>query len=218
MGGRRWLPTLIPLAALVLASLALIAFLLLRDGEDTPTPKPAFTTPLDIPARPEQNVLYIVGEDGTGLRELVTRDSLWNVQWSPEGDEVTFITSEGGELRLSIMPASGGKPRVIRRVEDPTSSIDYLWSLQGDIAFLVEGEGELIGRDGSSRGTFGAERLIAWSPDGSELLVQESEAQGVTLSVIDATTAEERSVASAASVWPTLLVTGRRPARRHPRQ
>jgi DNA-binding CsgD family transcriptional regulator len=76
--------------AAALAGLGLIAILLMRsDGDGDETPAPAFGAPLDIPARPEQNVLYVIDEDGSGLRELATGDSLWDVQWSPSSQAMT---------------------------------------------------------------------------------------------------------------------------------
>jgi dipeptidyl aminopeptidase/acylaminoacyl peptidase len=111
---------------------------------------------------------------------------------------VAFITSDDEGLTLSVIDASGGEPRVIRRVGDPTSSFDYLWALRGDrIALLVEGAGEILTVEGAQTGTFRATRLVDWSLDGGELLAfaeDEDEDEG-GLIVIDATTLEQRLVA-----------------------
>ena len=91
-----------------LGGLGLIGFLLLNGGGggNVSPGDPAVAAQLDLPARPEENILYVVDERGGEPRQLATSQSLWNVQWSPDGSELAYITSEEGELRLSIMPAS----------------------------------------------------------------------------------------------------------------
>ena len=157
-----------------------------------------------LPARPDSSVLYVVNEDGGNLRKLLTRDWISNVQWSPDGEEVAFVMKADGVLQVAAMPVDGDEPAILRIVDDPTSSIHVLWSSTGAVAILVEGEGEIIERDGrrdgSVRGSFSASRLVAWSPDGSRLLTQTSEGVQTNLQVIDAATLNVHDVATAPNI------------------
>ena len=153
-----------------------------------------------LPARPDSSVLYVVDTDGSNLRKLLTRDSITRVQWSPNGGEVAFVMEVGSAPQIAVMRVDGSEPVILRIIEDPTSSYGLLWSSTGAIAVLVEGEGEIIERDGSVRGSFSASNLLAWSPDGSRLLTRTRDGTQTNLQVIDAATLAVHDVATAPNI------------------
>lgn len=122
--------------------------------------------------------IYIMNVDKPGLTQLThfeDADSHYPV-WSPNGDQIAFISGRAGSLDLHVAHADGTKMQVLASsvVESPPS-----WSPDGtQIAFASDRDGNaeiyVINVDGS-----GLTRLTtssfedyapAWSPDGEKII------------------------------------------------
>lgn len=137
--------------------------------------------------------LFVVGLDGSGLRQLNPAGTKVHetatlgrpMDWSPDGTRIVFAVIEGplnqGRSASFIVPASGGEP--VRRSEWTTWDVSVEWSPNGDwiLAGGIGSSNESIriaGPDG------GAERELwpagssdpaccgTWSPNGERILFQ----------------------------------------------
>jgi Tol biopolymer transport system component len=145
--------------------------------------------------------LFAVRPDGTGLRPVTASTGLseWDAYrfaWSPDGEAVAYQWREvaGGLQRLYIIPAEGGTPRAVTAIE----SVSVAWSPDGRyLAFVSFEDGAAPGDEAvmsatitavdGSRPTVQIEDptdsgfSLAWSPDGTRLLVQPESGDAGTL-------------------------------------
>lgn len=118
----------------------------------------------------EKRHLTQANADGSGMS--IVADLGWQPAWSPDGDRIAFIASEG----LLVVNIDGSGRRVLIP-EDPTLSYPS-WTPSGDrISFLSVRGLEVINLDGSDR-TVLSEMILTvpfgfpdWSPDGGRIAV-----------------------------------------------
>jgi Tol biopolymer transport system component/DNA-binding winged helix-turn-helix (wHTH) protein len=131
----------------------------------------------------KQEDLFIIGVDGTGLRQLtndVSKDR--TPRWSPDGKRIAFESDRSGNFEIWIMNADGSQLRQLTRAAGPGAS-GAIWSPDGTrLAYTARGGGgtfiaemrEAAGGlttngfpvPGSSEADF---RANSWSPDGRKL-------------------------------------------------
>lgn len=130
--------------------------------------------------------VYVVREDGSGLRRLTTsRGADYSPIWSPDGERILFVSSRDGDDELFVMDASGKNVRQLtrnrRRDLTPQWSPDgRLIAFASDRARVGETEIWIMRADGTD-----ARRLVktldhpswqdmqyspVWSPDGKRLI------------------------------------------------
>ena len=80
-------------------------------------------------------VIGISEADGTHRRRLTpSNPAVWAPAWSPDGRQIAFLRGPS----LVLVPASGGRPRVIAASKTPACMEDYgnpIWSSDGRLAF-----------------------------------------------------------------------------------
>lgn len=120
---------------------------------------------------------WIVGVDGSGLRQLTGGDYSGLVDWSADGTTLAFVQYDlSGEFptRAYTLPAAGGE-RLYLASEDAITAPPTWAPGGGSLAFATQREIMVAGPDGSSpravatspESGFGS---IAWSPSGQWLL------------------------------------------------
>ena len=79
--------------------------------------------------------IYVVGDDGTGLRNLTNNPARdYGVAWAPDGRSLAFVSDRGSAADIWVMDADGGNPRNLT----PGAGDEYApaWSPDGrSIAF-----------------------------------------------------------------------------------
>ena len=92
----------------------------------------------------------------TRLKLMARVGSCTSPSFSPDGQQIAFISNMSGIPQAWIMPASGGWPQMITSLEDPVSAVS--WSPAGDkLALLVAPGGGMN------------QQLYLVNPDGSDL-------------------------------------------------
>lgn len=137
--------------------------------------------------------LYVVREDGTGLRRLTrNRAADFSPIWSPDGRQLLFVSRRDGDDELFVMDAAGQNVRQLTRNRSmdltPQWSPDGMWiALASDRGRPGEPEIWVMRADGG-----GARRLVAtvehswqdrqysptWSPDGRRVVFTMAVADG----------------------------------------
>ena len=117
-------------------------------------------------------VIWIYNADGTGARRVVAGDA---PAWSPDGRLLAFTCTRSGFFVCSV-PASGGQPKQVTRVE---KSLTYApsWAPNGlQIVFSINGRIDAVAPDGSSERTLirrlptgDGDATPRFSPDGAKL-------------------------------------------------
>lgn len=116
--------------------------------------------------------IYVVDDDGTGLRRLVagrvdlregTKSDAEQPAWSPDGTMLAF-SREG----LHVIDVEGARARRLARIEEgdgpPEWSPDSRW-----LAFAYRGRIYAVRADGSATRTIASGWHPTWSPDGSKI-------------------------------------------------
>ncbi len=115
----------------------------------------------------------------TRLKMMARVGACTSPTFSPDGQQIAFVSNMSGIPQAWIMPAAGGWPQMITSLEDPVTSVS--WSPAGDkLALLVAPGGGmnqqiyLINPDGSdlqlvTNGGKDNNTLGPWSHDGKKL-------------------------------------------------
>jgi TolB protein len=116
--------------------------------------------------------IYRVQADGTGLTNLTDNpgDDIF-AAWSPNGQQIAFISDRSGRRGLYVMDSDGSNPK---RLYDLESANRPAWSPDGKKIALSPGV--IINADGSGEPMISSkdESCInpAWSPDGTQIACQ----------------------------------------------
>lgn len=121
--------------------------------------------------------IYVVGVDG-GTSRLVGRDGRLHV-WAPRGQRIAYIGSKGGYGVPCFVNADGSRRRCMRGFSAVWSPV---WSPEARrIAFTYVGKKSqlaVVGTDGHGLRRFAVRaerpRPLAWSPDGTRLVYEDS--------------------------------------------
>jgi len=133
------------------------------------------TAALDIP---EKAWLYTMNPDIGVVKNIggQARDDWWQPAFSPDGQQVAFVSARDGNPEIYLMNADGSGLK--RLTDHPDGDIMPAWSPDGKyIAFVSEREGQadiwLMDADGGNlvRLTFNDAQDVypAWSPDGRQI-------------------------------------------------
>ena len=102
-----------------------------------------------------------------------------NFCWSPDGQQIAFLSNQNGNFDAYVMPSSGGAARCLLAIQRPCWNVH--WSPDGKwLAVNFEASGQdyglyLVALDGSEAFPLADEHGMlnaheaAWSPDGSKL-------------------------------------------------
>lgn len=125
----------------------------------------------------KSSAIYVVNADGTNQKRLTPVEGLDSFpRWSPDGSEIGFESREKGQTHIYFMyPDGSGKRRL---TTSDTSDSGPVWSPDGkEIAYALSRPGTsasmyLINTDGTNeRHIADNARPMAWTPDGSRLLI-----------------------------------------------
>jgi dipeptidyl aminopeptidase/acylaminoacyl peptidase len=130
-----------------------------------------------------ENFHIFVQDLKTGSHSDLTSNINYAIQpnfcWSPDGTQIAFLADQSGCFDTYVMPASGGKPRLLLANGFPAWNVR--WSPDGCyLAVMCEGKGQdygvyIISLDGGQPFPIADERgqinalNPAWSPDGTKL-------------------------------------------------
>ncbi len=68
----------------------------------------------DLEANRGRSDLWLVGTDGTGLRQLTTSTAgEWNARWAPDGKSIYFLSTRSGSAQVWRLPLAGGEARQV---------------------------------------------------------------------------------------------------------
>jgi TolB protein len=164
------------------ALLVLVAALGASSGRSA---EPAVRELVFIRGEPATSEIYVMREDGTGLRRLTrNRASDYSPSWSPDGTRILFTSNRDGDDELFVMDADGRNVRQLtrnrRQDQTPQWSPDSEWiAFASDRARRGEPEIHVMRADGT-----GARRVVrtrnhtfqdsqyspTWSPDGKRVI------------------------------------------------
>lgn len=126
-----------------------------------------------------RNVFVVERESlrGRNLTRSQTRDG--TPDWSPDSQQIVFVSDRDGQADIYVIPASGG--RAVRLTDHPTLDTSPRWSPDGtQIAFVTRRSGNLdifiMDADGGNPRNLSQhpqnETSPLWSPDGCYLAYQ----------------------------------------------
>lgn len=119
------------------------------------------------------DTLYVAPSSGGSARRIAAGT---NPAWSPDGRRIAFIdTQKGIPARIWVAAVDGSGARAITPRGPMPSHL--AWGPDGRIAFTFDPNGTprlgIVAADGSGRRTAGQGiRDVAWSPDGTQLVVE----------------------------------------------
>jgi WD40 repeat protein len=114
--------------------------------------------------------IYTIGVTG-GSPELVVHDTDWirGLDWSPDGSQIVFSSTRGGDCDIWVVSSTGGTPTQL--THDPGSDISPSWSPDGRYIAFTSDRGAEAGAwvmdptGAEPTQLFGARGDICWSPD-----------------------------------------------------
>ncbi len=93
---------------------------------------------LDWDENERKTSLWIVNADGSDARRFTGEDGDSDARWSPDGRQVAFLRSTGGEERtrqVFVMRADGGEARAL--TEHPTSVRSFQWGDANSVFYVA---------------------------------------------------------------------------------
>ncbi|MFN8515496.1 MAG: hypothetical protein U0841_23510 [Chloroflexia bacterium] len=98
----------------------------------------------DLEANGYTSAIWLAATDGGETRQLTAgtgRDSA--PRWSPDGQQIAFVSDRGGSAQLYLLPLAGGEPRQLTSLEFGVSS--PAWSPDGGRLAVVSAAGSNTG-------------------------------------------------------------------------
>jgi Tol biopolymer transport system component len=116
----------------------------------------------------------LANTDGSGLEQLTTGLGVVSFSWSPDGEQIAFLSDVDGPGGLYLVSTNGsGRTRLAQEV---SGIADFSWSPDGGRIAFVDGRSVYrIGADGSGLTELPTDLTepfdVAWSPLGSQVAV-----------------------------------------------
>lgn len=138
--------------------------------------------------------IYLIEADASNLQQLTDNETFdFDADWSPDGNQIVYVTTIGGYAEIMVMDANGENARQITDNREIRDS-DPAWSPDGTrIAFSSERDGDFdiytMRPDGSDVQQITANDNLddlnpAWSPDGEMLVYYAREPENAASSEI----------------------------------
>jgi len=125
---------------------------------------------------PKRRDVFVMDWDGYGATAVTSKSQNILPTWSPSGAEIAFTSFVNGKPDLFVVPAGGGRPRVLS--QRPGLNMGAAWSPDGSkIAvtlsqdgnseiYVLSTSGQILKRLTNDRGI---DTSPSWSPDGARL-------------------------------------------------
>lgn len=134
----------------------------------------------DSPSLDLNPQIFVVGADGSDLRQLTIAGMNWSPTWAPDGARLAYISARKDERAIEIVRVDGtGREALLRRPSTLVAHASLRWSPNGQtLGYVAFGEPasvtvETLGAAGARRtlvDSFRTTRIIdigpTWSPDG----------------------------------------------------
>ena len=108
--------------------------------------------------------------------------------WSPDGQEITFVSNRDGNWEVYVMNADGTEQR--RLTTSPAVDGHPVWSPEGEkIAFVSQRDGDvaiwIMDADGGNKRKLIKGRYPSWSPDSRKFVYRDEETNLTIFVILD---------------------------------